>query len=79
LLSASLEDLLTISGSTRFDLAKNLDSTEPTLRKHLATPKGLSTSLSEHVLFLLELYDKGIDTFGILKSLKIGCQSIILA
>jgi uncharacterized protein (DUF2384 family) len=43
---------------------------EPTLRKHLATPKGLSNSLSEHVLFLLELYDKGIDTFGDIKEFK---------
>ena len=34
------------------------------MRKHLGANKGLSTSLSEHVLFLLELYDKGIDTFG---------------
>jgi uncharacterized protein (DUF2384 family) len=68
--SASSEDLLTISGSTRFDLAKNLDLTEPTLRKYLATPKGLSTSLSKHVLFLLELYDKWIDTFGDIKEFK---------
>ena len=68
--SSSLEDLLTISGSTRLDLAKNLDLTEPTLRKHLATVKGLSTSLSEHVLFLLELYDKGLDTFGNIKEFK---------
>jgi putative toxin-antitoxin system antitoxin component (TIGR02293 family) len=68
--STAIEDLLTISGSTRLDLAKNLDLTEPTLRKHLATPKELSTSLSEHVLFLLELYDKGIDTFGSVKEFK---------
>ena len=62
--SSSLQDLLEISGSTRFDIARKLDLTEPTLRKHLGANKGLSTSLSEHVLFLLELYDKGIDTFG---------------
>ena len=62
--SSSLQDLLVISGSTRFDIAHKLDLTEPTLRKHLGANKGLSKSLSEHVLFLLELYDKGIDTFG---------------
>lgn len=62
--STSLKDLLTISGSTRLDIARKLDLTEPTLRKHLSAAKELSTSLSEHVLFLLELYDKGIDTFG---------------
>ncbi len=62
--SKSLKDLLVLSGSTRYDMAKNLDLTEPTLRKHLGNSKHLSTSLSEHVLFLLELYDKGIDTFG---------------
>lgn len=68
--SKSLNDLLQISGSTRFDMAKNLDLTEPTLRKHLSTIKGLSTSLSEHVLFLLELYNKGIDTFGSIDNFK---------
>ncbi|MFC5283808.1 antitoxin Xre/MbcA/ParS toxin-binding domain-containing protein [Pedobacter alpinus] len=68
--SKSLNDLLLISGSTRFDMAKNLDLTEPTLRKHLGNPKELSTSLSEHVLFLLELYDKGIDTFGSIDNFK---------
>jgi putative toxin-antitoxin system antitoxin component (TIGR02293 family) len=68
--SKSLDDLLQISGSTRSDMAKNLDLTEPTLRKHLSNPKELSTSLSEHVLFLLELYDKGIDTFGSVEEFK---------
>ncbi|MEO5909517.1 MAG: antitoxin Xre/MbcA/ParS toxin-binding domain-containing protein [Pelobium sp.] len=68
--SSSIRDLLTISGATRLDIAKNLDLTEPTLRKHIATDKGLSTSLSEHVLFLLELYDKGIDTFGSVDEFK---------
>lgn len=66
----SLDDLLQISGSTRLDMAKNLDLTEPTLRKHLANSKELSTSLSEHVLFLLELYDKGMDTFGSVSEFK---------
>nr|WP_294895819.1 antitoxin Xre/MbcA/ParS toxin-binding domain-containing protein [uncultured Pedobacter sp.] len=68
--SKSLDDLLQISGSTRSDMAKNLDLTEPTLRKHLVNSKELSTSLSEHVLFLLELYNKGIDTFGSIKEFK---------
>lgn len=68
--SKSLDDLLQISGSTRSDMAKNLDLTEPTLRKHLGNSKELSTSLSEHVLFLLELYDKGIDTFGSVDEFK---------
>ncbi|OAQ39523.1 hypothetical protein A5893_07960 [Pedobacter psychrophilus] len=68
--SSSIQDLLDISGSTRLDMAKNLDLTEPTLRKHLSIAKELSTSLSEHVLFLLELYDKGIDTFGSIKEFK---------
>ncbi len=66
----SLNDLLQISGSTRLDMAKNLDLTEPTLRKHLGASKELSTSLSEHVLFLLELYDKGLDTFGSIDEFK---------
>lgn len=68
--SSSIKDLLSISGSTRLDIARKLDLTEPTLRKHLSVVKGLSTSLSEHVLFLLELYDKGIDTFGSVQEFK---------
>ena len=68
--SSSLKDLLEISGSTRLDIARKLDITEPTLRKHLSNVKELSTSLSEHVLFLLELYDKGIDTFGSVQEFK---------
>ncbi|TKB95241.1 antitoxin Xre/MbcA/ParS toxin-binding domain-containing protein [Pedobacter cryophilus] len=68
--SSSLKDLLEISGSTRLDIARKLDLTEPTLRKHLSAAKELSTSLSEHVLFLLELYDKGIDTFGSVQEFK---------
>ena len=68
--SSSLKDLLEISGSTRLDIARKLDLTEPTLRKHLSNVKELSTSLSEHVLFLLELYDKGIDTFGSVQEFK---------
>lgn len=68
--SSSLQDLLDISGSTRFDIARKLDLTEPTLRKHLSASKALSTSLSEHVLFLLELYDKGVDTFGSIDEFK---------
>jgi putative toxin-antitoxin system antitoxin component (TIGR02293 family) len=68
--SSSIKDLLEISGSTRLDIARKLDLTEPTLRKHLNTAKELSTSLSEHVLFLLELYDKGIDTFGSVQEFK---------
>ncbi len=49
--SSSIKDLLSISGSTRLDIARKLDLTEPTLRKHLSVVKGLSASLSEHVLF----------------------------
>jgi putative toxin-antitoxin system antitoxin component (TIGR02293 family) len=68
--SSSLKDLLAISGSTRLDVARKLDLTEPTLRKHLSAKKELSTSLSEHVLFLLALYDKGINTFGSVSDFK---------
>lgn len=68
--SNSINDLLTISGSTRMDLARILDLTEPTLRKHISINKELSTSLSEHILFLIELFNKGADTFGSLEQFK---------
>lgn len=66
----AITDLLEITGATQTDVAHILDLTEPTLRKHIKAGKELNTGLSEHVLQLFELFDKGMDTFGSLEEFK---------
>lgn len=66
----AIGDLIEISGATQMDLAQILDLTEPTLRKHSRVGKELNTGLSEHILQLLQLFDKGMDTFGSLEEFK---------
>jgi putative toxin-antitoxin system antitoxin component (TIGR02293 family) len=66
----ALTTLLQVTGVTQIDIAKWLDITEPTLRKHIQSSKGLNPGLSEHIIQLLELFDKGLDTFGSLDEFK---------
>lgn len=66
----AIRDLITISGITQTDAAHILDLTEPTLRKYIKTGKELNTGLSEHIIQLFELFDKGMDTFGSLEEFK---------
>jgi putative toxin-antitoxin system antitoxin component (TIGR02293 family) len=66
----AISDLIEITGVTQMDLAKILALTEPTLRKHIKVGKELNTGLSEHILQLFQLFDKGMDTFGSLEEFK---------
>jgi putative toxin-antitoxin system antitoxin component (TIGR02293 family) len=66
----ALTNLIYVTGATQIDVAKWLDITEPTLRKHLQSTKGLNQGISEHVIQLFELFNKGIDTFGALSEFK---------
>ncbi|MXV51666.1 DUF2384 domain-containing protein [Pedobacter sp. HMF7647] len=68
--SRAISDLILLTGATQTDLATILDLTEPTLRKHIKAGKELNTGLSEHILQLFELFDKGMDTFGSLDEFK---------
>lgn len=68
--SRALKDLLQLTGIAKMDIARILDITEPTLRKHMRAGKALNSGLSEHILLLFELFDKGIDTFGSLDEFK---------
>ena len=65
-----ITDLIEISGATQATVAGILDLTEPTLRKHIKAGKELNTGLSEHILQLFQLFDKGMDTFGSLEEFK---------
>jgi len=66
----AIQDLIEIAGVTQSDAAHILDLTEPTLRKYIKTGKELNTGLSEHLIQLFELFDKGMDTFGSLEEFK---------
>ena len=66
----AISDLIEITGATQMDLAQILNLTEPTLRKHTKAGKELNTGLSEHILQLFQLFDKGMDTFGSLEEFK---------
>ena len=66
----AITDLLQVPGATQIDIAKWLDITEPTLRKHIQGSRELNRGLSEHIIQLFELFDKGLDTFGSLDEFK---------
>jgi putative toxin-antitoxin system antitoxin component (TIGR02293 family) len=68
--ASAINDLLDLTGATQMDVAQILDLTEPTLRKYIKEGKELNTGLSEHILQLFELFDKGMDTFGSLEEFK---------
>lgn len=67
---AAINDLIEITGATQTDVSKWLDITEPTLRKHIQNTKELNLGISEHIIQLFELFDKGLDTFGSLNEFK---------
>jgi len=66
----AITDLIYVTGATQIDVAKWLDITEPTLRKHIQSTKGLNPGISEHIIQLFELFNKGMDTFGSLNEFK---------
>lgn len=66
----ALSDLMEITGATQTDVSRWLDITEPTLRKYIQNTKELNLGLSEHIIQLFELFDKGLDTFGSLSEFK---------
>jgi putative toxin-antitoxin system antitoxin component (TIGR02293 family) len=66
----AINDLIAVTGRTKMDIAHILSLTEPTLRTHIRGDKDLNTGLSEHILQLFELFDKGMDTFGSLDEFK---------
>ena len=68
--AAAIKDFLRLTGITQIDLAQVLSLTEPTLRKYIREGKELNQGVSEHILQLFELFDKGMDTFGSLEQFK---------
>jgi putative toxin-antitoxin system antitoxin component (TIGR02293 family) len=68
--STAIVDLMRVTGATQVDLAHILSLTEPTLRKYIKERRELNTGVSEHIIQLFELFDKGMDTFGSLEEFK---------
>lgn len=66
----AINDLIVVTGATQADVSRWLDITEPTLRKHLQNSKELNLGISEHIIQLFELFNKGLDTFGSLDEFK---------
>jgi putative toxin-antitoxin system antitoxin component (TIGR02293 family) len=67
---SAINNLIEITGATQTEVSKWLDITEPTLRKHIQNTKELNLNISEHILQLFELFNKGLDTFGELNEFK---------
>lgn len=71
----AINDLIVVTGATQADVSRWLDITEPTLRKHLQNSKELNLGISEHIIQLFELFNKGLDTFGSLDEFKAWLKS----
>ena len=68
--AVAIKDFIRLTGVTQFDLAHILSLTEPTLRKYINEGKALNQGITEHIIQLFELFDKGMDTFGSLEQFK---------
>ena len=68
--SVAIKDFIRLTGVKQVDLAHILSLTEPTLRKYINEGKALSQGVTEHIIQLFELFDKGMDTFGTLEEFK---------
>jgi len=71
----AINDLIVVTGATQADVSRWLDITEPTLRKHIQNTKELNIGISEHIIQLFELFNKGLDTFGSLDEFKSWLKS----
>lgn len=68
--AVAIKDFIRLTGVTQVDLAHILSLTEPTLRKYINEGKALNQGITEHIIQLFELFDKGMDTFGSLEQFK---------
>jgi putative toxin-antitoxin system antitoxin component (TIGR02293 family) len=71
----AINDLIVVTGATQADVSRWLDITEPTLRKHIQNNRELNLGISEHIIQLFELFNKGLDTFGSLDEFKSWLKS----
>ncbi|MCO4292573.1 MbcA/ParS/Xre antitoxin family protein [Solitalea sp. MAHUQ-68] len=71
----ALSDIITLSGASQIDVANMLRMSEKTLRSYIKESKQLDIGVSEHLIQLFELFDKGIEAIGSLDNFKKWLQS----
>lgn len=65
----SLDDLLEVTGLTSLEMADYMHVSERTLRNYVPTTL-LNPEMSERILEIAQLYDRGSEVFGSLESFK---------
>lgn len=63
----TLTKLIEITGLTLVQLSYFLDVSDSALRKYLKEGQTLNAGVIEHAKYLLQVFDKGVDTFGSIK------------
>ena len=71
----ALSDIILLSGSSQADVAIMLRMSEKTLRSYIKEEKKLDMGVSEHLLQLFKLFDKGIEVIGSLDEFKKWLQN----
>lgn len=60
----ALQDFIRMFNGTQEDVARLLNISDKTLRTYIRESKTLDIGISEHLLQLFELFDKGAEVFG---------------
>lgn len=71
----ALNDFIQILNGTQDDVAHLLNISDKTLRTYIKDRKKLDISISEHLLQLFELFDKGIEIFGNLEQFRLWLKT----
>lgn len=67
----NLIKLIEITGLTSVQLSCLLDITDSTLREFLREDKALNADIIEHIRYLQQVFDKGVDTFGSIQEFRV--------
>lgn len=71
----ALNDLIHIFSGTQDDVANLLNISDKTLRTYIKERRTLDIGISEHLLQLFELFDKGIEIFGNLEQFRLWLKT----
>jgi hypothetical protein len=66
----TLTKLIEITGLTLMELSCLLELTVPAIGKHLRAGQTLNADVIEHIRYLQQVFDKGVDTFGSIQEFK---------
>jgi uncharacterized protein (DUF2384 family) len=65
-----LTELVEITGLSFVELSRLLDLTDPALKKYLRAGQTWNADVIEHVRYLQQVFDKGVDTFGSIQEFR---------